>query len=244
MLQRLYVHNYRCLENFEFKPGDISSALLIGNNGAGKSTVLRVLGVFQAIGRGTNRVAQLVEPADFTRGRAEVPMRLELEVVLNGHAFHYSLALELPRGFRELRVQEERLVHDGAEIFSRQQADVTVRRNLSDRPEARFGIDWHMVALPVIQDPASAVALRSLRDWMAAMVLLAPIPDPGVDRWRPRSMAVNKHKEHVWVVPEDAANQQIANGFNLDPALDATRFHVGRYPGGWLKVLASGLTNC
>lgn len=40
------------------------------------------------------------------------------------------------------------------------------------------------------------------------------------------------------MVPEDAANQQIANGFNLDPALDATRFHVCRYPGGWLKVLA------
>lgn len=196
MLQRLYVHNYRCLENFEFKPGGSSSALLIGKNGAGKSTVLRVLGVFQAIGRGTNRVAQLVEPADFTRGRAEVPMRLELEVVLNGHAFHYSLALELPRGFRELRVQEERLVHDGAEIFSRQQADVTVRRNLSDRPEARFGIDWHMVALPVIQDPASAVALRSLRDWMAAMVLLAPIPqlisgDTQTDSLEPRIDAFN-----------------------------------------------------
>ena len=37
MLQRLYIHNFRCLENFEFKPSDASSALLIGKNGAGKS---------------------------------------------------------------------------------------------------------------------------------------------------------------------------------------------------------------
>lgn len=176
MLQRLYAHNFGCLENFEFKPGGSSSALLIGRNGAGKSTLLRVLGLFQAIGRGTNRVAQLVEPGDFTRGRVDVPMRLELEVVLNGRAFHYTLALELPERFRELRVLEERLAQDGAEIFSRKQADVTVRRDSTDRPEARFSIDWHLVALPVIQDPAPAGALRSFRDWMAAMVLLAPIP--------------------------------------------------------------------
>jgi hypothetical protein len=51
-------------------------------------------------------------------------------------------------------------------------------------------------------------------------------------------MAVNKYEQHVWVVPEDDANRQIANGFNLHPTLDATRVHVGRHPGGWLKVLA------
>ncbi len=51
-------------------------------------------------------------------------------------------------------------------------------------------------------------------------------------------MAVNKYEQHVWVVPEDDANRQIANGFNLHPALADTRFHVGKYPGGWLKVLA------
>ena len=41
MIARFYIHNFRCLENFEFKPGDTSSALLIGKNGAGKSTLLQ-----------------------------------------------------------------------------------------------------------------------------------------------------------------------------------------------------------
>ena len=40
MLQRLYIHNFRCLQNFEFKPGEASSALLIGKNGSGKSTLV------------------------------------------------------------------------------------------------------------------------------------------------------------------------------------------------------------
>jgi predicted ATP-binding protein involved in virulence len=39
MVERLYIHNFRCLENFEFKPGGATSALLIGKNGSGKSTV-------------------------------------------------------------------------------------------------------------------------------------------------------------------------------------------------------------
>ncbi len=197
MLQRLYAHNYRCLENFEFKPGGSSSALLIGKNGAGKSTVLRVLGVFQALGRGTNRVSSLVNPGDFTRGRAEIPMRLELDVVLNGRALHYTLALELPERFRELRVLEERLVQDGIEIFSRQHADVLIRGQPSNLlTDAHIRIDWHLVALPVIQDPTSADALRSLRDWMSAMVLLAPIPqlisgDTQTKSLEPQSDALN-----------------------------------------------------
>lgn len=176
MLQRIYTHNFRCLENFEFKPSGSSSALLIGKNGSGKSTLRAVLKIFQAIGRGVNRTSQLVTPADFTLGRSSVPMRFELEVRLGARVFNYTLALELPERFRELRVLEEQLVMDGEMLFSRDHALVTVRRASADRPEAQFNIDWHMVALPVIQDPAASGALGSFRDWMAGMVLLAPIP--------------------------------------------------------------------
>ena len=82
MLQRLYVHNFRCLENFELTMKEMSSALLIGKNGTGKSTIATALEVFQSIGRGINRVGQLVKSKDFTRGRYDVPIRLEIEVLL------------------------------------------------------------------------------------------------------------------------------------------------------------------
>ena len=41
MLTRLYCDNYKCLVNFEFRPG--ATQLLMGRNGAGKSTVFEVL---------------------------------------------------------------------------------------------------------------------------------------------------------------------------------------------------------
>ncbi len=39
MLQRFYVHNFRCLENFELTTKEMPSVLLIGKNGTGKSTI-------------------------------------------------------------------------------------------------------------------------------------------------------------------------------------------------------------
>lgn len=41
MLQRLYVDNFRCLVNFEFKPERVN--LILGRNGSGKSTLLDAL---------------------------------------------------------------------------------------------------------------------------------------------------------------------------------------------------------
>lgn len=50
-------------------------------------------------------------------------------------------------------------------------------------------------------------------------------------------MSVNKHVPHVFVVPEDDANRQLANGFNLDPCLDTRRMQIDPEAGGWLEVL-------
>ncbi|MGL4499453.1 MAG: AAA family ATPase [Planktothrix sp.] len=84
MLHRLYVNNFRCLENFEFTTKGISSALLIGKNGSGKSTIATALEVLQSIGRGINKVNQLLQTQDFSQGRSNIPIRIEIEVFLPG----------------------------------------------------------------------------------------------------------------------------------------------------------------
>lgn len=109
MIRRFYVHNFRCFENFELPVSGLSSALLTGNNGSGKSTVGLALEVLQKIGRGKNRAKSLVEPKDFCRGRTDVPMRFEIEVELNARVYEYVVAFDFPEGFKELRVLEERL---------------------------------------------------------------------------------------------------------------------------------------
>ncbi|MCK6618971.1 MAG: AAA family ATPase [Calditrichaceae bacterium] len=175
MLQRLYVHNFRCLENFELIIKEMSSALLIGRNGTGKSTTAAALEVLQGIGRGVNRVGRLVQSKDFTRGRSDVPIRFEIEVLLDRKLYKYVLALELPGRFRELRVSEEQLLVAGNPIYSREAAQVTLQATPHNR-EAQFLVDWHLVALPVIQEQSEKDPLHVFKTWLAHTIILAPIP--------------------------------------------------------------------
>ena len=101
VIRRFYVHNYRCLENFELPISGKSSSLLIGENGAGKTTVSFALEILQKIARQKNRVGDLVKPKDFTRGSTDVPMRFEIEVELSSKIYQYAIAFEFPEGFKK-----------------------------------------------------------------------------------------------------------------------------------------------
>lgn len=175
MLQRLYIHNFRCLENFELTLRGISSALLIGKNGTGKSTVAFALQILQRLGRGSNRVGSLLQPKDMARGRSDTPVRFEIEVLLKDRLYKYTLAIDLPENFKELRVCEEQLVVDNTPIYSRQEAQVTLYRS-GQRGEAQFLVDWHLVALPIIQEHSPNAPIQVFKTWLARTVVLAPIP--------------------------------------------------------------------
>jgi ABC-type multidrug transport system ATPase subunit len=172
MLKRFYANNFRCLENFQLDLGGPSS-LLIGPNGAGKSTVTHALAILQRAARGTNRVAQLVKPTDFPRGNSEAPMRFEVDVEIEGRAYHYALALEYPKGFRELRVFEEVLTCDGQPRYARRLSAVTVS---ASGGMGKFDVDWHVVALPIVQAADEADPVAVFRRWLARMMILAPAP--------------------------------------------------------------------
>ena len=179
MLQRLYVNNFRCLENFELTMKEMPSALLIGKNGVGKSTIAKALEVLQAIARGTNRLRdlakepepRLIGPNDFAHGKLDVPMRLEIEVLLENKLYKYVLALELPEKFKELRVFDEQFLVAGNPIYSRKAAQVTIHNNAQNQ-EAQFSVDWHLVAMPIISNDS----LDIFKNWLSQMIILAPIP--------------------------------------------------------------------
>ena len=173
MIRRLYVHNFRCLENFELSISGQPSVLLIGKNGTGKTTVGLALEIFQRIARGTNRVGDLVKPKDLTRGNTRVPLRFEIEVKLGSKIYAYTIAFEFPEGFKELRVYEEKLIVDGTPVYTREVAQVQLAR--AGR-EARFPIDWHMVALPIVQEQSPNDPLFVFKDWLARMLILRPVP--------------------------------------------------------------------
>ena len=50
-------------------------------------------------------------------------------------------------------------------------------------------------------------------------------------------MSVNEFQTHFFVLPEDDANRQIANGFLLDPSLLNRQIQVLRAAGGWSRAV-------
>ena len=175
MIRRFYVHNFRCLENFELPIADRSSVLLIGKNGAGKTTAGLALEILQRIARGTNRVDEVVRPKDLTRGRLDAPMRFEIEVKLGAQTCRYFIAFEMPRGFKELRVFEEGFLADGTPVFTRELAQVHLAKTNREK-EATFLIDWHLAALPIVQERTTKDPLFLFKQWLARAVILRPLP--------------------------------------------------------------------
>jgi predicted ATPase len=192
VIRRFYVHNFRCLENFELPISGQSSVLLIGNNGSGKTTVGLALEILQKIARGTNRVNNLVKPKDLTRGRTDVPVRFEIEVALKDRIYEYVIAFDLPEGFKELRVLEEKLTVGGQPVYTRKEAEVRLAEvdqlrgritapdyhlPLSNMKASEFRIDWHLVALPIVQEQSQKDPLFIFKQWLARMLILRPIAE-------------------------------------------------------------------
>lgn len=176
VIKRLYVHNFRCLENFELSLGDQSSVLLIGRNGAGKTTVGRALEILQKIARGTNRIADLVRPSDLAPGRADSPLRIEIQVALNKAVYEYEIALEFPKGFKELRVLKERLSCNGQSIFDREIATVRLPRTSLQPNDSEFRLDWHLIALPIVQERSPQDPISIFKTWLSRLLILRPVP--------------------------------------------------------------------
>jgi hypothetical protein len=165
--------------------------LLVGENGVGKSTLRKALEVFQKIGRGVSRVSHLVTKSDIIPRNLGIPTRFELEVLIGGKTYDYSLALELPNNFKEFRVLEERLSVECELVYSRSNAQV---ERVSGEREIQFLLDWHLVGLPMVQVYTEDDPINIFRDWLKErMIIISPIPELMHGESREGTFELNVH---------------------------------------------------
>jgi predicted ATPase len=170
MITRLYAHNFRCFENFTLDLSDTPSALLIGRNGSGKSTVRHLLGLFQKIGRGPNRARDLVTVADYNVGGGYAPLRVEIELRLHAIPCKYAVSFGWTPDMEEAYVRDERLEVGGALLFERNINNVQLGSGVA------FGLDSQVLALPVIQEHPGKVGVREVREFFSSLFLISPVP--------------------------------------------------------------------
>lgn len=170
MLRRLYIHNYKCFQNFTLDMSDRRSVLIVGKNGTGKTALMEVLSIFQAIGRGEHRVDAIFNKDTLTIWRKTDHCFFELEVSIAGREYLYSITLDLPTQFTTARVIDEKLIIDGNVNIERELDSVSLNK------KAVFPIDWHLFALPIIHSQKENASILEFREWLANMLLLSPIP--------------------------------------------------------------------
>ncbi len=109
MLKRLYVHNYKCLVNFEIN-FDKDISLFLGTNGSGKSTVFEVLTKLRRVIIGEEKIENVFYYTDIPRWikGSENNTRFELDIEIENSIYKYSLIIEFDF-FAIISIKEESL---------------------------------------------------------------------------------------------------------------------------------------
>ena len=168
MIERLYAHNFRCLENFTLDFAGRPSALIIGKNGSGKSTVLDCFRLFQRIGRGSGRIRDLVSASDFAQHRIDRPMRFAVELTHDSGRFltdRLRMAAEFPRGS-----------HLGGDPGTRRGRGIPAQHSQIQLAGGQsFELDWH-TGRARSSTSGLASEVQDLKAFFATMMLIAPVP--------------------------------------------------------------------
>lgn len=187
MLKKIYIHNYKCFQNFEFNCEHEKSLLIFGKNGVGKSSILNVLMILKNIANGENRLANLFPKYSFLDINSSII--IEIELFIRNENYKYTLQVEYTENFFGAKIRFESLSVDGKGIYSRNETGL-VNFNRSE-----FTIDWHSVALPLLipHDYDENSHLFIFKNWLAKMVLVAPIPELIKDNYEIKSKSLDKN---------------------------------------------------
>ena len=112
MLTRLYIDNFRCFVNFEYRPEQ--KQLLLGPNGSGKSSLLDVIQFLKQFVKGDeNPFTQSTR----TRWQDRPLQIFEIEALLEEQNYEYRVEIRFASETKQASVSRERLVVSGATVF-------------------------------------------------------------------------------------------------------------------------------
>lgn len=173
MLTRVYVDNYKCLVNFEFKPKPLQ--LILGLNGAGKSTLIDILSLLRRFVFEGGTTMELFETRTLTRWQSLVVQTFELDVEGNGGQYRYRLEVEHDAPHKQCRAAGEGLTFDGKPLFVSNSGEGQLYRDdFSMGPPARF--DWTRSGIGALSARPDNQKLTWFKQWMGRLFCIHPNP--------------------------------------------------------------------
>ena len=115
MITRVYIDNFRCFTNFEMRPERVN--LLIGNNGAGKSTFIDVLHRVIGLAVLSESVQDEFPVNTLTRWDSRSTQRIELDVKGNDGMYEYAVELSHDPAHETVTLQRELVKYNTRTVF-------------------------------------------------------------------------------------------------------------------------------
>jgi predicted ATPase len=173
VLKRIHIDNYKCLVNFDFTPQP--TQLILGANGAGKSTIFDVLSRLRQVITGGSKVGSAFLPSSLTRWERREEQTFELEVKGNGGVYEYQLKVLHRPDLRQTRIASETLSFNGEPLLTFRDGDVTIHRE-DHRVGAQFSFDWGQSAFVTLAERQDNRLHRWFRDWVGQLQVVCANP--------------------------------------------------------------------
>jgi energy-coupling factor transporter ATP-binding protein EcfA2 len=165
MLTRIYLDNFRCFVNFEYRPAP--RQLILGKNGSGKSSLTHaVLLIRQFVMVGAELDDDLLRQR--TRWLDQPKQTAEIEALIEGKRYLYRLVLEPWGEPVRVRVTEETLHCDGKPIFEFALGEVHLFNDRFER-KVTYPFDWHRSALATIVERKDNTLLWAFKRWLGEL---------------------------------------------------------------------------
>jgi predicted ATPase len=167
MLTRLYIDNYRCFENFEYKPA--RRELIIGRNGAGKSSLFDALFFLRQMVNVGPLLDEFSLLSQRTRWLTRPQQSWEIEAVLGDWHYRYRLTIE-PWGEPERACVSAETVHvDGKAAFEFIDGEVRLYNDRFER-EVAYPFDHQRSALATIDARRNNQVLLRFKVWLSGLL--------------------------------------------------------------------------
>lgn len=167
MLTRLYINNFRCFVNFEFRPA--RRQLILGRNGSGKSSLLDALLFVRQFAVNGDKAEDFNLLSQRTRWMDQPQQTCEIEASLGDGTYLYRLVVDSWGDLPRPRVVSETVHLDGKPIFEFQKGEVHLF-NDQFAHKVTYPFDWQRSALATITPRPENKKLTRFREWFGKLL--------------------------------------------------------------------------
>ena len=191
-ITRLYVDNFRCLQNFELRPNQ--TTLLMGLNGSGKSSIRAALFRLRQMMDGSD-VRTLFSADQLTAWDKREEHTFALDLDLDGRCFSYQVVIQHDIDRKFCKVIRESLKSDSLELFSYDGEYAQLFRD-DGSLGPRMISDWHRSGISQMNTRRDNTLLSSFKEAVLGVVIVAIDPVRLTSRSESETCSPSSHFEN------------------------------------------------